>query len=313
MTALITAPDIFLSNASLRFQHKLLFENLSLELKSGTITCLLGPSGVGKTTLLRMLAGLPLFGRGQDKLQTLPHMQTKRKAEYDDALAKLNIGAKGQSGRMQYAPTQSIQFESNRDNNNHDSNELFKATITTSDGLPLTDRVAYMGQTDLLLPWLSVLDNVLLGRYLRGQKRDIKTKAHALHILESVGLAAEIHQKPTTLSGGMKQRTALARTLMEDKPVVLMDEPFSALDAITRYDMQSLAAEKLVGKTVLLITHDPWEALRLGHKILVLRGQPATLSQPLIPPENPPRDMTHPSLLPLQKLLLSELQMVKSI
>ncbi|MFN7097875.1 MAG: ABC transporter ATP-binding protein [Gammaproteobacteria bacterium] len=294
MTLSHLAPGISLSDASLRFEHKLLFENLALELTSGTITCLLGPSGVGKTTLLRMIAGLPLFGRGEDKLQALPH---KCSSKMD---SRLRGNDKDLANDRDLA-------------NDKDLNNPSHATITTTDGLPLAGRIAYMGQTDLLLPWLNVLDNVLLGSFLRGQRRDIKQQAHALHILESVGLAAEIHHKPATLSGGMKQRVALARTLMEDKPVVLMDEPFSALDAITRYDMQALAAIKLTGKTVLLITHDPWEALRLGHQILVLRGQPATLSQPIMLPTSPPRDITDAALLPLQKLLLSELQMVSSV
>ena len=72
----------------------------------------------------------------------------------------------------------------------------------------------------------------------------------------------------------MRQRVALARTLMEDRPVVLMDEPFSALDAITRHRLQDLAAELLAGRTVLLVTHSPLEALRLGHRLYVLSGQP---------------------------------------
>ncbi len=77
---------------------------------------------------------------------------------------------------------------------------------------------------------------------------------------------------PDALSGGMRQRVALARTLMEDRPVLMMDEPFSALDAITRVRLQSLAARLLAGRTVLLVTHDPLEAIRLGHRIHVLAG-----------------------------------------
>ena len=74
----------------------------------------------------------------------------------------------------------------------------------------------------------------------------------------------------------MRQRVALARTLMEDRPVVLMDEPFSSLDALTRYRLQALATGLLHERTVLLVTHDPSEALRLGHVIHVMRGSPAT-------------------------------------
>jgi putative hydroxymethylpyrimidine transport system ATP-binding protein len=116
-------------------------------------------------------------------------------------------------------------------------------------------------------------------------------------------------KKPDVLSGGMRQRVALARTLMEDKPVVLMDEPFSALDAVTRFEIQTLAAHCLQRRTVLLVTHDPWEALRLADQILVLRGQPATLSAPLLPPQAVPRDLHAPALFELQKILLRELHM----
>ena len=86
-------------------------------------------------------------------------------------------------------------------------------------------------------------------------------------LLAQLGLADSAHQRPDSLSGGMRQRVALARTLMQDTPVVLMDEPFSALDAVTRHRLQALAVEALEGRTVLLITHDPQEALRLGDNI----------------------------------------------
>jgi putative hydroxymethylpyrimidine transport system ATP-binding protein len=105
----------------------------------------------------------------------------------------------------------------------------------------------------------------------------------------------------------MRQRAALARTLVEDRPVVLMDEPFSAVDAITRLALQGLAAELLAGRTVLLVTHDPLEALRLGHRIHVMAGQPATLGPAIEPPGAPLRDPTDPALLPLQRELLRQL------
>ena len=94
---------------------------------------------------------------------------------------------------------------------------------------------------------------------------------------------------------------------MERRPIVLMDEPFSALDAITRHRLQDLAAELLVGRTVLLVTHNPLEALRLGHRIYVLAGRPAMPRGPLIPRGTPPRDAGDPTLLALQAELLGEL------
>jgi putative hydroxymethylpyrimidine transport system ATP-binding protein len=94
----------------------------------------------------------------------------------------------------------------------------------------------------------------------------------------------------------MRQRAALARTLMEDRPVVLMDEPFSGLDALTRLRLQALAAELLAGRTVLLVTHDPLEALRLGKHVLVMNGRPAKLSTLPDLPGAPPRDPGDPEV-----------------
>ncbi len=105
----------------------------------------------------------------------------------------------------------------------------------------------------------------------------------------------------------MRQRVALARTLMEDRPVVLMDEPFSALDAITRVRQQNLAAELLTGRTVLLVTHDPLEALRMGHRIHVMAGPPARLGEALVPAGAPPRRVDDPGILEMQGDLLRRL------
>jgi putative hydroxymethylpyrimidine transport system ATP-binding protein len=135
-----------------------------------------------------------------------------------------------------------------------------------------------MGQQDLLYPWLNVVDNVQLGSRLRGDKPD---RARAMHLLGRVGLLDRAMAQPSELSGGMRQRAAIARTLYEDRPIVLMDEPFSALDTFTRARVQNLAAELLQGRTALLITHDPLEACRLGHHLVVLSGHPATLGPPI--------------------------------
>jgi putative hydroxymethylpyrimidine transport system ATP-binding protein len=94
---------------------------------------------------------------------------------------------------------------------------------------------------------------------------------------------------------------------MEDRPVVLMDEPFSALDAISRARIQALAARLLAGRTVLLVTHDPLEALRLGHRIHVMTGHPARIEGLIEPAGAPPRDLHDPALLARQGELLARL------
>lgn len=137
------------------------------------------------------------------------------------------------------------------------------------DGKPLAGRVARMAQEDLLLPWLTVAQNITLGDRLRGQ-RAVPRRVDEL--LAAVGLSGFASRKPGTLSGGQRQRVALARTLHEDRPVVLLDEPFSALDIARRIAMQDLSARLLAGRTVLHVTHDPAEAARLGDEIIILGG-----------------------------------------
>ena len=116
-------------------------------------------------------------------------------------------------------------------------------------------------------------------------------------------------KRPAALSGGMRQRVALGRTLMEDRPIVLMDEPFSALDALTRIELQALAAEKLGGRTVLLVTHDALEAVRLAEHIFVMTGKPARLRGLEPPPGLPPRSPEDPELLEAQAAVLHELML----
>lgn len=237
-------PAIHLQSARLTYGGTALFEALDLVLPAGRTTCLLGPSGVGKSSLLRLIAGLA-------------------------------DGAEG--------------------------------VVLDERGAPLDGRIAYMAQQDLLLPWLSLRSNVMLGPRLRGEARDPRLQDRARALIDEVGLAAHGDKRPAQLSGGMRQRAALARTLLEDRPIVLMDEPFAALDAITRYELQELAARLLQGRTVLLVTHDPLEALRLGHRIQVMAGRPATLDSPLEPPGGPPRALDDPALLGLQSELLRRL------
>jgi putative hydroxymethylpyrimidine transport system ATP-binding protein len=237
--------SVSIEAARVAFGGDVVFEDLYLQLQAGSWTCLLGESGVGKTTLLRLIAGL------------IP-----REAQ---------------------------------------------VAVTCDDGQPLIGRCAYMAQQDLLLPWATVLDNVTLGARLRHGRADAQTKARALGLLERVGLGGNAQDLPAVLSGGMRQRAALARTLMEDRPVVLMDEPFSALDAITRVRLQELAAELLRARTVLLVTHDPLEALRLGDAIHVLAGRPPRLAPALRLSGQTPRSLHDPEVLNGQADLLERL------
>lgn len=188
------------------------------------------------------------------------------------------------------------------------STSVCELQIECSDHLPLTGRVAYMAQEDLLLPWLNVLENITLGYRLRDRSHNRpEVRDRATRLLDDVGLRGSARAAPDELSGGMRQRAAIARTLMEDQPVVLMDEPFSALDAITRLDLQNLAARLLRERTLLLITHDPLEALRLGDAVYTLDGRPANLSEPLRPQGPAPRPPGDEQLLALQARLLGQL------
>jgi len=215
---------VHIQDLSLAFGGQVLFEHLDLTLLPNEWVSLLGCSGVGKSTLLRLIAGLEIQGKIQ-------------------------------------------------------GNIIFHPNI----------RVAWLPQKDTLYPWLSIIDNVQLENVLFGNK--------------SAKSCAQ-------LSGGQKQRVALARVLMQNADLVLLDEPFSALDAISRYQLQNLAHELLKDKSVLLVTHDPQEALRLSQRIFVLRSpqpnQPA-LSDVIKPEGKAPRELNQENLWILQQQLLNEL------
>ncbi|MCV6593447.1 MAG: ATP-binding cassette domain-containing protein [Silicimonas sp.] len=234
------APALHLSGTA-RIGDQPIFAGLDLQVGAGQWTCLLGASGVGKSTVLRLFAGLTE-----------------------------GLVLEGQCG--------------------------------ASDG-SLAGQVALMAQDDLLLPWLPLVDNVLIGARLRGDRPD---RAAALDVLRRVGLADHADKHPSELSGGQRQRGALARTLMEDRPIVLLDEPFSALDALTRAQMQDLAAEVLADRTVLLVTHDPGEAARLGQRIVIMTH--GGLEEVATPDTPIPRPMEAPDVLQAQAALLTQLR-----
>jgi ABC-type nitrate/sulfonate/bicarbonate transport system ATPase subunit len=141
-----------------------------------------------------------------------------------------------------------------------------------------TGHVGYMLQRDLLLPWRKVIDNVLLGLDVQGVPRRV-SRPRAQALLERFGLAAFADRYPATLSGGMRQRCAVIRTILYDAPVFLLDEPFSALDAQTRLLMQEwlLDVWGSLGKTVVYITHDIDEALFLSDRVYAMSARPGRL------------------------------------
>jgi putative hydroxymethylpyrimidine transport system ATP-binding protein len=237
----MTAPALRITG-TLHTGQTPLIAGFDLALPAGRWSVLLGPSGVGKTSLLRLIAGLPCAAHLMGRI------------EADD--------------RMHIAP-----------------------------------RVAMMAQDDQLLPWASALDNVTICARLRGEGTQ---RARAIKLLAQVGLAGVEHRKPVQMSAGQRQRVALARTLYEDRDIVLLDEPFSALDAMTRQTVQDLAVNLLARRTVILITHDPAEAIRLADAAWMLT--PSGVTPCDLPCSTIPRDAAAPETLAAQAALLQQMR-----
>jgi ABC-type nitrate/sulfonate/bicarbonate transport system ATPase subunit len=169
--------------------------------------------------------------------------------------------------------------------------------------------VAYMQQKDLLFPWRTILQNVLLGPEIAEGIHNV-VRSEAMDLMARVGLRGFEGNYPDALSIGMRQRAALVRTLLFHKDILLLDEPFGALDAMTRSVMQRILLDLWTDyrKTILLVTHDVEEALLLSDRIYVLTARPATVKGEINMDIARPRRVTDSSFVHLKGILLEMLQ-----
>ena len=214
------------------YDRKPVVENISLSLPKDGFISLVGASGIGKTTLFNVLAGV-------------------------------------------------------------DKPDAGKVYLNGEDITGISGKVSYMLQKDLLLEYRTVLDNVILPLLIRGEKKKIaREKADAY--FSRFGLSGCERKYPRQLSGGMRQRAALLRTCMSHNEVLLLDEPFSALDAIPRRSMQQWYCEimQTMNLSTLFITHDVEEALLLSDTVYVMNGCPGMISKKIDvrPPRPRPRN-----------------------
>jgi len=211
-----------IENLSFAYDTELILKDIDMVVDDGDFVCLLGQSGCGKSTFLRLLAGLEVPTEGKIYIGNQP----VRGAGLDRGVVFQDYG---------------------------------------------------------LFPWMTAGENIMLALKKKyPEKKKAELKKSIITMLETVGLKAEVYYKlPKELSGGMKQRCAIARAFIIDPPVLLMDEPFGALDAVTRARLQDLVlelwAQETHKKTVFFITHDVDEALLLANRIFVLGQSPSNV------------------------------------
>lgn len=171
---------------------------------------------------------------------------------------------------------------------------------------------AYMPQQDLLFPWRRILDNTTLGLEIAGVPRE-EARRRAGALFPRFGLEGFERAYPHTLSGGMRQRAALLRTVVQERPILLLDEPLGALDALTRMEMQEWLARMSTefGWTVLLVTHDVREAVLLSDRVVVLTPRPASVATTVEVPLPRPRrldDFSAPAFISVEAAVMQALR-----
>ena len=269
--------------------------NVSLTIPDGKIVSLLGPSGCGKSTFLEILAGL------QAPTDGTIHIDGKLVLEPLPATRKEQIAY-----RRRYRFISPLANSVFRDHPKHD--------------------IAMIFQDYAVFPWMTALQNIVFALKLRNaeksaaklKKREIEEKA--LFYLNKVGLVASAHKYPSQLSGGMRQRLELARALSVEPKIILMDEPFAAVDALTREKLQDdlLRLWDETGRsgesgnqrflTIVLVTHDPHEAVYLSDEVIVFSPGPGTIRNRIPVTVKRPRARTDGSLLEIQDRVLALFQ-----
>jgi NitT/TauT family transport system ATP-binding protein len=265
--------------------------NVSLTISDGKIVSLLGPSGCGKSTFLEILAGL------QAPTDGTIHIDGKLVLEPLPATRKEQIAY-----RRRYRFISPLANGVFRDHPKHD--------------------IAMIFQDYAVFPWMTALQNVVFALNLRnsGRRGEEKLKGRELeekgrYYLGKVDLASFAHKYPSQLSGGMRQRLALARALSVEPKIILMDEPFAAVDALTREKLQDelLRLWDETGKagspiTIVLVTHDIQEAVYLSDEVVVFSPSPGSIRNRIPVPVNRPRARTDPAILEIQERILAMFQ-----
>ncbi len=192
--------------------------------------------------------------------------------------------------------------------------ELICGLQSPSSGTVAGDPAVLMPQRDMLLPWLTALDNAALALRIAHVPR-ARARERAAALFEELGLRGFEQARPGELSGGMRQRVAFLRTLLSGKAVLCLDEPFGALDAITRGDMQGWLARALRARprTVVLVTHDVEEAVLLADRVLVLSPRPGRVVERLDVRAPRPRNRADAELIALRERALAALALGRSM
>ena len=253
--AAAAAPVVTLHGVAKRFANgTLALDQLDLAIRNGEFVSLLGPSGCGKSTALRLIAGLGAPSRGSISWSGAPlpaHSTLPREPRRE------GWGSLGRAGR----------------------------------GARNKPEVGFVFQEPTLMPWATVLRNVMLPLELEGIEHRLAAR-RATEALERVGLASFRNSYPRELSGGMKMRVSIARALVTDPPLLLMDEPFAALDEITRFKLNNdlLGLWREVGHTVIFVTHSVFESVYLSSRIIVMTPRPGRVFTELAIDAPYPRD-----------------------